>query len=817
MADGNDDPELQHVSQRRLPPSPTTSTGRFHRHLGVLMRKNALLKKRAPLSTFCELFMAFGSISLLVLARTLSKDAKIPPVPSALHVENAMPVRLPECAEYLEECVVQHIGKANPLCIAGVTFGCASQNEHGLPGVWVRGTCGGMFDIGPGYAPVHCNTGHKKFMKGKKRDCYATRLSSAHGKSVDVNIGSTCSTVQALPNKKCVQVSERLLCDKDAGNAGRRTNFDAPDAEDVFLVTVDQDKLSGISNVCVTRLDTNGCWGMNLTLQCERESKRDIRKLSGASSSQDQHGQNGGSSFGDILGMASKSGMRRYAAGFGVAPKAEGKALRKWLRERRHPLASSIRLFDTAEEIQEHVTSAAYPARSDQSNLTSMLCGAVSFDTPTSSSRVEYTLRFNTSLFANEGQPRLVRLLKAMGSIRTDTLIDPTKGKKPGSFNVLGMTWYTQSGFLAVQRLIDEFVADVEMQINPRNQERRLESRQHAFNKVLEIGDSVVGDDGRPHIIVPFPTDGYTLNVFMMLMPQMLASFLLIALTYSMNRMITAVVSEREKRLRDGMRMMGMHPSAFHVSWFTTYAMIGAIVSGLVTFCLSAGQVLPQSNPAILFIWLFLFSLASTSNAMVVASLFTKAKTAATVGSVVFYTSSYFVLLIKDGSSSRARLLVSLLPASCFQLGAQVFAEQESNGDGIGMHNVFKSYGYYGSVFECCAMLLFDTIFMYIVFIYLDQIMPREVGLQRPWYFPLLPSTWREICGKDSSGDATNTAEEYQAEQLDCAKRSEQTALIEQDLGVAAAALARKGETVELCASPKSMAVASVLWIPWIS
>ena len=75
--------------------------------------------------------------------------------------------------------------------------------------------------------------------------------------------------------------------------------------------------------------------------------------------------------------------------------------------------------------------------------------------------------------------------------------------------------------------------------------------------------------------------------------PEDRSAFLLISLAYSapwsekqhkvrlfnglqrhlaeVNRMITGVVMEREARLREGMRMMGMRSSAFYASWVVTY------------------------------------------------------------------------------------------------------------------------------------------------------------------------------------------------------------------------------------------------------
>ena len=96
--------------------------------------------------------------------------------------------------------------------------------------------------------------------------------------------------------------------------------------------------------------------------------------------------------------------------------------------------------------------------------------------------------------------------------------------------------------------------------------------------------------------------------------------------------MITGVVMEREARLREGMRMMGMRSSAFYASWVVTYVpgqndfgdesflkddtddtfvwerysevlLYLFVVTGVVLL-LSVGQILPRSSPSLLFVWL---------------------------------------------------------------------------------------------------------------------------------------------------------------------------------------------------------------------
>ena len=40
-------------------------------------------------------------------------------------------------------------------------------------------------------------------------------------------------------------------------------------------------------------------------------------------------------------------------------------------------------------------------------------------------------------------------------------------------------------------------------------------------------------------------------------------------------------------------------------------------------------------------------------------------------------------------------------------------------------------------------MLLLDVFLYAALFAYLDQCLPSEFGIQKPWYFPCLRSTWR--------------------------------------------------------------------------
>lgn len=488
--------------------------------------------------------------------------------------------------------------------------------------------------------------------------------------------------------------------------------------------------------------------------------------------------------LGSLLGSA-PSGSRRLSAVLGLAPaKGGGEELRDWLVKSRHPWAENIQLFDSAEDLQQHVSSAGYPAQDLSSNTSSMICGAVVFKTPPSDPQVSYTLRFNTSLGFDPSQPKISALLRSI-RIETGRLVDDKSEEGPQArFNTKGLTWYAQSGFLSLQRTVDTFIAEV-------SQGRKLASA----TQPQSLADGWLGEDGRPHVVMPFPTAAWTKDIFSMLMPSLLASFLLISLTYSVNRMITAVVYEREARLRDGMRMMGMHPAAFYTSWIITYLAIYLFVAFTVTLILSFGRILPKTSPSLIFVWLMLFATAAIAYAFLITTFFSKAKSAASVGSIAFYSSGYLVHLAKPTSPPNFLRMLSLFPPVCFELTAKTVANLESDGVGLTWSNMdIASDGV--SLLFGFEMLLFDAVVLFLLFIYLDQVMPREVGLRREWYFPLKPSFWREICCGYTPRDTS--PEPIPTSAMDGDRSPERTALVEREVGEAAAMMARNGQTVEL-------------------
>ena len=85
------------------------------------------------------------------------------------------------------------------------------------------------------------------------------------------------------------------------------------------------------------------------------------------------------------------------------------------------------------------------------------------------------------------------------------------------------------------------------------------------------------------------------------------------------------VVEEKEKKIKESMRMVGLRGSVFWLSWFVVYSGMVLIVSIFGTIIMHF-IVLNQSNFLVLFILILEFGLSMIMFAFIMTTLFSKGK-----------------------------------------------------------------------------------------------------------------------------------------------------------------------------------------------
>uniref|UniRef100_A0A3Q3LC94 P-type phospholipid transporter n=1 Tax=Mastacembelus armatus TaxID=205130 RepID=A0A3Q3LC94_9TELE len=249
---------------------------------------------------------------------------------------------------------------------------------------------------------------------------------------------------------------------------------------------------------------------------------------------------------------------------------------------------------------------------------------------------------------------------------------------------------------------------------------------------------------------MPYPC--FVDDVFIQSIGSILPMFLVLAFMYTVCMTIKGLVLEKELRLKEVLRAVGIQNGALWAAWFTENIVLLTVPCVLISVMVKYGKVLQYSDPSVIFVFLLVFCLATITQCFFISVFFSKANLAAACGGLI-----YFVLYLphvlcyawRDVMSFRAKVGVSLLSCVAFGYGCDNFAKYEEQGIGIQWYNIGKSpeegerYTFIVSIF----MMLLDALLYWILTWYIENVFPGQYGIPKPWYFPFTASYW---CGRPS-------------------------------------------------------------------
>ncbi|XP_023614814.1 ATP-binding cassette sub-family A member 5 isoform X5 [Myotis lucifugus] len=138
------------------------------------------------------------------------------------------------------------------------------------------------------------------------------------------------------------------------------------------------------------------------------------------------------------------------------------------------------------------------------------------------------------------------------------------------------------------------------------------------------------------------------------------------------------IVAEKEKKLKEFLKIMGLHDTAFWLSWVLLYASLIFLMSILMAVIATTSALFPQSSCVVIFLLFFLYGLSS-------------------------------VMHLEDIN------------------------------EGASFYNLIE--GPYPLIITI-IMLILNSIFYILLAVYLDQVIPGEFGLRRSSLYFLKPSYW---------------------------------------------------------------------------
>uniref|UniRef100_A0A3B3WR13 P-type phospholipid transporter n=1 Tax=Poecilia mexicana TaxID=48701 RepID=A0A3B3WR13_9TELE len=291
-------------------------------------------------------------------------------------------------------------------------------------------------------------------------------------------------------------------------------------------------------------------------------------------------------------------------------------------------------------------------------------------------------------------------------------------GARDSSFNDLRYIW---GGFAYLQDMIDHAVV-------------RLQT-----SKSQPLGVFVQQ--------IPYPC--FVDDAFIQSIGAILPMFLVLAFMYSVCMTIKSLVLEKELRLKEVLRAVGVQNGALWSARFTENIVLLTVPCVLISIMLKYGKVLQYSDPSVIFVFLLIFCLATISQCFLISVFFSKANLAAACGGLIFfllYLPHSLCYAWRDVMGFGAKGGLSLLSCVAFGYGCENFSKYEEQGVGIQWHNIMRSpqegdpYTFIISI----AMMLADAVLYWVLTWYIENVFPGQYGIPKPWYFPFTSSYW---CG----------------------------------------------------------------------
>ena len=151
----------------------------------------------------------------------------------------------------------------------------------------------------------------------------------------------------------------------------------------------------------------------------------------------------------------------------------------------------------------------------------------------------------------------------------------------------------------------------------------------------------------------PMATPPYIDDRFAALVAPFLGLLFTVVFLWPVTRIIKLMVEEKETRIKEGMKMMGLYGSTLWISWLITYTLI-FIVTALLFTLITADNVFKNSDKLYIFFFFLLAQMTFFSFCLVISAVFSAPRAASTFGALIFLAGFFPYYAVFQDSVSRA-------------------------------------------------------------------------------------------------------------------------------------------------------------------
>ncbi|KYR01666.1 ABC transporter A family protein [Tieghemostelium lacteum] len=205
--------------------------------------------------------------------------------------------------------------------------------------------------------------------------------------------------------------------------------------------------------------------------------------------------------------------------------------------------------------------------------------------------------------------------------------------------------------------------------------------------------------------------------------------------------MITDLVMEKETKILEGMKMMGLNTLSYYLSYSVSSMYISIPSSIIIAIVLLSTQLI-YTTPIVVVLFSFvLYTLTLLILSFILSKFFDRSKFAGLISFFIILVLSSFGILVTTQFNKSLQLLFSLISPIAFTILIHTITSRDiTDIQDLNWNITVKESSIIG-------MLVFD-IFLYLILLwYIDNIMTGQYGIKKPWYFPLSKSYWYKKFG----------------------------------------------------------------------
>ena len=227
-----------------------------------------------------------------------------------------------------------------------------------------------------------------------------------------------------------------------------------------------------------------------------------------------------------------------------------------------------------------------------------------------------------------------------------------------------------------------------------------------------------------------FPVAGYVINVGSLTLQATVPIYFVIIFSVMVRIGLTSILEEKEKGITLALLIAGL-PRVIHVAgWALSFAAQQAVAVTVIALIAVFGGIFP-TTPFTL-VWLFFLLMLATCVAFTFAAstLFSKARTGGAIGMLLYIVLSLPMYALTNASAA-TKTGVGILAPCAFSMGISMLVQAEGEHRGV----TWATVGDAGvspvgvSMAALLGMLALDTVLYALLAVYLDAVIPTELGV----------------------------------------------------------------------------------------